>query len=124
MFFDKIRAAAEELRASQEAEGYTPQEDFFDTIIRKAHERPVTAADFEEFIGCRNWLLVDFEDMSQTWRKFYHHEPVDVVCEFTLRRVFLDRNKVDILVDIGEPFHGGTSCHIDADELAIRMDAS
>ena len=99
------------------------QEYFFNTIIRKAHERVVTADDFRDFVGCHNWLLMEFENMSQSYRNHPMHPKCDVVTGFTLKRVF-DNGNVEIIVDIGEPYHGGTVMHIPADELAIRMDAS
>lgn len=93
-----------------------PQRYFFDTIIRKAHERVITSADFAEFVGCHNWLLMDCGDG-------------DMIVEFILRRVF-DDGKVEILVAIGQNYEitrnveNGVAWHIDADELALRMDAS
>ena len=91
---------------------------FFNTIVRKAHERPVNTADFEEFIGCQNWLLIEDPEHGD-----------EIVCEFVVRRVF-DNGRVEILVGYGQNYmvdynvNNGVAMHIDADELAIRMDAS
>lgn len=98
------------------------QEYFFNTIIRKAHERVVNSADFEEFVGCENWLLMDRADMHFDW--IARNDGDDqIVAKFWLRRVF-DNGKVEIIADIGAPLGDWVAMHIDADELAIRMDAS
>jgi hypothetical protein len=111
--------AAEELSidlsgvvASWEVEGYNPQEEFFDTIIGKANSGIVTADDFRRFIGCTNWMMAD-----------------DEVCKFIVRRVF-DNGRVEIIVGMGPNYrifksiYNGVAWHIDADELAIRMEAA
>lgn len=97
----------------------SPTTAFFDTIVTIAHDRPVTADDFQPFVGRQNWLLMDGDDF-----------PLDspfrnggAVCEFTLRDVFFP-NVVAILVKIDPLVPDGTLYHIPADELAIRMDAS
>lgn len=78
------------------------QEYFFDTIIRKAYERPITTADFAEFVGCSNWLLVERSDMHFDWQRRHENDlfdaDCDVVVEFWLRRVF-DNGKVEIVAD-------------------------
>lgn len=94
---------------------------FFDTIVRIAHERPVTAGDFHDFVGCNNWLLMDRTDMHFDWRE--RNDDDQIITAFWLRRVF-DSGKVEIVADIGAPLGDWVAMHIDADELAIRMDAS
>jgi hypothetical protein len=89
---------------------------FANTIIRFACERVITTADFEDFVGCRNWLLVDCGDG-------------DCICEFIVRRI-IDNGQIEILVGLGQNYavtrnvENGVSWHIDADELAIRMEAA
>jgi hypothetical protein len=99
-----------------------PQEYFFNTIMRKAHERPVTAGDFEEFVGCHNWLLMGRDDMHHDWRQ--RNDDSQIVTRFELRRVFTDTDVVEIVADIGAPMGDYVAIHFVADELAIRMDAS
>lgn len=92
---------------------------FFDHIVVKAHERPLTTDDFKPFIGCHNWMVVDGDDFPLGSR----FRDGGAVCKFKLVRP-LNNNMVAILVHIDDLVPGGTLQHIDADELAIRMDAS
>jgi hypothetical protein len=99
---------------------------FFNTIVATAMDRPVTAADFAPFVGAKNWLTVDSDNMPLSFwaRNMDVGIRCDAVCEFTLRRVFTDNNGVEILVKIDDLVPDGTLMHLDADELAIRMEDS
>lgn len=101
----------------------------FETIIRIAHERPVTADDFQPFVHCRNWMLYG-EDNPDDATYVYD----EAIYEFYLVRI-LNGNKVAILIPhphataielraFNDDPRTGVLMHLDADELAIRMDAS
>lgn len=92
---------------------------FIGTIVHIANERVVTAEDFEPFVGRHNWLTIDADDMPVKWDL-----PGDRVCKFTLRRIFPEKNAVEILVNLDDLVPGGTAMYLDADELAIRMEDS
>ena len=99
---------------------------FFNTIVAAANERVVTAADFTPFVGAKNWLTIDSDDMPMSFwaRNMDVGIRCDAVCEFTLRRVWTDSNTVEILAKIDDLVPDGTLMHLPADELAIRMEDS
>lgn len=99
-------------------------DNFYNRIITVANMGVVTAADFVPFIGQTEFLTLERSDMSVHWQRTNPDKfnCGGVVTKFTVRRVFADSNVVEIMADIGEPFHAGTLMHLNADELAIRME--
>lgn len=97
-----------------------PNSEFFTTIVDIAHERVVTAADFEPFIGQENWLAFSRgEERGSDCDEFCS----GVVWNFRLDGIaaFGD-NKV--VITLLHPDEDIEVLVMDADELAIRIDAS
>jgi len=95
-------------------------------IIAIANKRLVTANDFEPYIGCHNWLTMDNDSLPEQDRVQVGNLTMDSVCEFSIRRVFLDNGAggtVEILYYTNS-HPGGIAYHLSADELAIRMEDS
>jgi len=95
----------------------------FNHIIAIANERVVNGADFLPFEtidgkGPHNWLTLDAGDLP------YPDDSEACVAEFFVRRIF-DNNIVEIGAYYGHGIHRTwVAIHMDADELAIRMEDS
>lgn len=98
----------------------------YDRIVGIAEKRVVVADDFA--IGESNWLLIDHDDIPREDREARFGEGIrmrhsGVITRFEIRRIFSGAGKVEILVYF--PSHpGGIVMHLDADELALRIEAS
>lgn len=104
---------------------------FYNTIMRLANERTITPDDFSDFVGQTAFLLLDYSDMHYDFKaKIRSRNPLSegasVTCEFSVRRTFGDegKNMVEIIADVGQRTGDWVLMHLDADELAIRMDAA
>lgn len=93
-----------------------PDPSFFEHIVNLANKRVVMASDFHPFIGAENWLLMDACDLPD--------DDEDMICAFKIRAADSRQNAVAILVKIHDTVPDGTLMWLDADELAIRMEAS
>jgi hypothetical protein len=89
---------------------------FFEHIVKLANKGVVSALDFTIFIGCENWLLMDAEDIKDCVD--------DAICAFKVRAVDTRWNMVAIIVKIDDLVPDGNLMWMNADELAIRMEAS
>lgn len=94
----------------------------YGTIEAIANERVVTADDFVTFVGLSNWLVIDAEDLPREDRNADNFAE-DAVCKFTIRRVFVEAGKVEVIY-FTRSHPEGIAMHLDADELAIRIEAS
>lgn len=91
---------------------------FYATIATITTERPATAEDFVPFVGCTNWALIDGFEPDEALGK------TERIVEVKIRRIFAEKNAVEVLAKIHDSVPDGTLMHFDADELAIRIEAT
>ena len=103
----------------------------YEHIVGIANERVVTADDFRPFVGHRNWAVIDGEDLPVCDRTYHPNTAHDgeggyiaeqAICEIVIRQI-LNNNRVGIVLHTAA-YPNGWLMHIDADELAIRIEAS
>lgn len=116
------------------------QADFFTTIVELAHERPLTAADFVQFIGRENWLSFEkaeplgncdaYPDAAMLSGVVYKFRllgayPVPCKVPYGYKTYGLKPGMVMVALTMpNDDPDNETYMAMDADELAIRMDES
>ena len=84
----------------------------YESIVEAVNIGPVVATDFAGTEGARNWALLD--DDAPMGRGIY---------EIEIRRIFAVSNVVEVL-SFDRTHPGGVAMRFDADELALRIEAS
>ena len=85
----------------------------YESVVEAVMEGPVQASDFWGTEGATNWILLDDGD-APSGRGIY---------SMRILRIFADTNKVRILIfDREHPL--GIAMDLDADELALRIEAT